>query len=69
MTLCSHVGSISIKDPDDTRQVHETLMSEVRKEAIYISNKCKIQIKPIQCEWGKFLLTLEKDFPDILNKV
>ena len=36
---------------------------------MYISNKYKIQIEPIQFEWEKFLPTLEKDFPDILNEI
>ena len=44
-------------------------MSEVRKEAIYISNKYKIQIERIQFEWDEFLPIPEKNFLDILNEV
>ena len=44
-------------------------MSQVRTEALHISNKCKIQIEPIQFEWDKFLPTLEKNFPEILNEI
>ena len=58
----NNVGSINFTDPANIRQVHKALMSEVRKEAIYISNKYKIQIEPIQFEWDKFLPTLKKGF-------
>ena len=44
-------------------------MSEVRTEAIHISNKYKIQTEPIQIEWDKFLPVLEKDLSEILNEV
>ena len=37
-------------------------MSQVGTEAIYISNKYKIQIEPIWFELDKFLSTLEKGF-------
>ena len=50
MALCSHVGSIDFTDPANIRQVHETLMNDVRNDATYISNKYKIQIEPIQFE-------------------
>ena len=43
MALHSHVGSINFADPANIRQVHDALMREVRKEAIYVSNKYKIQ--------------------------
>ena len=69
MALQSNVGSISFVDPANIRQVHKVLMSEVRDKAMYISNTYKIQIEPIQFGWDKFHQTLEKDFPDILNKV
>ena len=45
------------------------LMNEVRNKATDISNRYKIQIETIQFKWDKFLPTLEKDFPDILNEV
>ena len=41
----------------------------LRNKATNISNKYKIQLQPIQPEWDKFLLTLEKDFLDILHEV
>ena len=44
-------------------------MDEVQNEATYICNKYKNHIEPIQFEWDKFLPTLEKDFPDLLNEV
>ena len=44
-------------------------MSQARNIAIHISSKYKIQMEPIQFEWDKFLPTLEKDFPEILNEV
>ena len=67
MVLCSHIGSINFPDLANIRQVHEALMSQVRNEAIYISNKYKIQVEPIKLEWDKFLSTLEKDLPEILS--
>ena len=60
-----HVGSFNFADQAKIRQVHKTLMNEVRNEATHISNKYKIQIEPIQVERDKFLPTLEKDFLDI----
>ena len=44
-------------------------MTQVRTEAMHISNKCKIQIEPIQFEWNSSIPTLEKDFSDILNEM
>ena len=41
MGLCSHMGSINFADPAKIRMVHEELMSQVRTEAICISNKHK----------------------------
>ena len=69
MVLHSHVGSINFADPANIRQVHKALISEVRNEAMCISNKYKIQIELIQSKWDKLFPTLEKDFPDILYKV
>ena len=63
MALHSHVGSINFADPANIRKVHEELMSQVRTKAIYISNKYKIYIEPIQFEWDKFLPTFERYFP------
>ena len=50
MVLCSHVGSINFADPANIRQVYEVFMSEVRTKAIYINNKYKIPIEPMQFE-------------------
>ena len=47
MVLHSCMGSINFADPSNIRQVHTALMSKARNEAIYISNKYKIQIEPI----------------------
>ena len=69
MVLSSHVGSINYAAPANIRKAYEELMSQVRTEAIHISNKYTIQIEPIQFECDKFLQTLEKDFPEILNEV
>ena len=69
MALHSHVGSFNFADPANIWQVYETLMNEVQNEATYICNKYKIHIEPIQFEWDKFLPTLEKDFPYLLNEV
>ena len=44
-------------------------MNEVRNKATYISNKYTIQIESLQFKWNKFLPTLEKEIPDILNEV
>ena len=69
MVLHSHLGSINSADPANNRQVHEDLMSQVRNEAIYISNKNKNQTEPIKSEWDKFLPTFEKDLQEILNEI
>ena len=65
MTLHSCVGSITFASPVNIRQVHETVMNEVRNEATYISNKYKSQSDPIQFKWDKFLPTLEKRISQI----
>ena len=44
-------------------------MIQVRPEAIHISNKYRIQIEPVQYVWDRHLLTLEKDFLEILNEM
>ena len=64
--LCS---SITFTDPVNTRRVHKELMNKVRNEAIHISNKYKVQIEPLHFEWDRFIPTLEKKFPDILNEM
>ena len=40
--ICSHVGSIHFMDPANIRQVHGTIMNEVRNEAMPISDKYKL---------------------------
>ena len=69
MALIGHVGSINFTDQANIRQVHKSLMNERRNKTTYISNKYKIQLETIQFGWDKFLPTLEKDVPDVLNKV
>ena len=44
-------------------------MSQVRLDALHISNKYNIQVESVQFELDKFLPTLEKDFPEILNEI
>ena len=69
MAIYSHVVIINLTYPANSQQVYGILMNEVRDEAIYISNKYKIQIEPLQFDWDKFLPSLGKDFPDIINEV
>ena len=80
MALCGHSGSINFEDPatwvastlhiqPTSENAHEEMMSQVRTQTIHSSNKCKIQIKPIQFGWDKFLPTLEGSFPEILSEV
>ena len=69
MALNSCVGGINFVDPANIRKAPEKLMTQVCTEAIHVSNKYNIQIEPIEFEWDKFLPTLEKGFPGILNEV
>ena len=49
----SHAGNINFVHPGNLRQVHGILMNEVRNEVVYISNKYKIHIEPLQFKWYK----------------
>ena len=69
MAVVSHLGSINFAYPGNIRQVHEDLMSKARNEAIYINNKYKIEIEPVQFEWDMFLPTLEKDVSEMLDEI
>ena len=69
MALSSHMGGIIFADPANIRKGYEELMTQVRTEAIHISNKYRIQIEPIQFEWDRILATLEKDFPGIWDEM
>ena len=69
MVLRNHVGSINFADPVNIRKAPKEQMNHVGTNVIPISNKYKIQIEPIKFEWDKFLLSLEKDFPEILHEV
>ena len=69
IVLSSYMGSIKFADPFNIKKAHKELMSQLRNEAIHISNKYKIQIEPIQFERDKFLPNLEKDFLEIMNEV
>ena len=64
MVLSHHMDSIIFADPANIRKAHIELISQVSTIAIHISNK-----EPIKFEWDKFLPTLHKDFPEILNEV
>ena len=63
------MDNINFADPANIRKTNKGLMSQTRSKAIHISNKYKIQIEHIWFEWYRFLSTLEKDFPEILNVV
>ena len=67
MVLSSHVVSINFANPANMRKVHKELLSQVRTSAIYISNKYRVQTEPLQFKWGRFLPTLDKDFPEIIK--
>ena len=69
MALSSHMGNINFADPADIWKAHKELIIQVRTKAIHNSNKYKTQIEPPQFEWDRFLPTLEKDFPDILDEM
>ena len=47
MLQSSHMGCINMAGPANIRKAHEELMSQVRTEAIHITNKYKIQIEPM----------------------
>ena len=47
MALNSHVAGINFANPASIRKAYEELMTQVRTEAIQISNKYKTQIEPI----------------------
>ena len=44
-------------------------MKQVKHKAICISNKYSVQIEHLYFKWDKFIPTLEKEFPDILNEM
>ena len=48
---------------------HEALMHDVNRDARYIGTKYSVQIGPLYFEWDKFIPTLEKHFPDILDEI
>ena len=39
------------------------------KKLLCISNKYTVQIESLHFEWDKFIPTLEKEFPNILNEI
>ena len=51
------------------RRVHEDLMNGLSYEAQCINNKYNKQINPLHFEWDKFIFTLERHFPDVLNEM
>ena len=65
MALNSYVDSMNFADQANIRNSYKEVMSLIRIETIHICSKYKIQIKPIQFEWDKFLPILKKDFPEI----
>ena len=69
MVLSSHVGGITFADLANIRKSYKELMTEVRSEAIHISNKYEIQVNPIQFEWTGSFPHYKKDFQHILNEM
>ena len=53
----------------NTRKGHQEVINQVRNEAKHIRKWYKVQIEFLHSEWDKFILTLEKEFPDILNEM
>ena len=56
-------------DPTQTRKAHEVLMCEANREATFISAIYSIWIDPLYFMWDKFIPTLEKYFPDLLDEI
>ena len=46
----------------------DPVSNESSFNAQYISNKYNVRINPLYFEWHKFIPTLERQFPDVLNK-
>ena len=69
MALRSCISDINFADQVNIRKAHEKLMGQVRNEAVHINNKYNVQIYHLHFEWDKFIPTLEKEFPDILNEM
>ena len=67
--LSSCTGDINFTDPVNTRKSHEELMTQVRTEAIHVSNKYKVKIDPLHFKWDRFIALLEREFPDIWNEM
>ena len=44
-------------------------MCDINGEARYISTKYSVWIDPLYFEWDKFIPTLEKHFPDLLDEI
>ena len=67
--ICQAVHHINFKDPIQIRRTHEALIHKVNRDAICIGTKYSVKIEPMHFEWEEFIPTLEKHFPDILQKI
>ena len=59
--LSSHIGGINFVDPVSMRKAHEELMNKVRTKATHISNRYKVQIKPLHFMWVHFIPMLYRE--------
>ena len=62
MVLRSHMDDINFADPANISKAHKEVMTQVRTEAIHISNKYKIQVDPIQIKWDRIPSHIRKGF-------
>ena len=60
---------INFSDPVSIRKTPGELMKWVGKQSLHISKRYKVQLETLYFEWERFILTLEKGFPDILNEM
>ena len=65
----SHVGGINFMDPVSMWKAHKKLMTQVKHEAIHISNKYKVQLEPFYFRWERFIPSSEKEFLQLLNEM
>ena len=69
VALRNCVKDINLADPVQMKRVLRDLMIEVSYKAQNISSNHIVQINPLYFEWDKFILTLERQFPDVLNEM
>ena len=64
-----HHKNVNFVDPTQTRKAYEVLMCDANHEAQYTSTKYILWIDPLYFQVDKFIPTLEKHFPDILDEI